>query len=91
MDYFRTQYEKCYEGEEYYWGLEPAAFLDDLLKTAEKTPADLKAALENAMAHFDNSKTEEAVKAQHERYVSLANDFAEIFNEDREARLFSAP
>ena len=42
MDYFRTQYEKCYEGEEYYWGLEPAAFLDDLLKTAEKAPADLK-------------------------------------------------
>ncbi len=35
--------------------------------------------------------TEEAVKAQHERYVSLANDFAEIFSEDREARLFSAP
>ena len=35
--------------------------------------------------------TDEAVKAQHERYVSLANDFAEIFSEDREARLFSAP
>ena len=35
--------------------------------------------------------TEEAVKAQQERYVSLANDFAEIFSEDREARLFSAP
>ncbi len=35
--------------------------------------------------------TEEAVKAQHERYVSLANDFAEIFSEDREVRLFSAP
>ena len=30
----------------------------------EKTPADLKAALEAAMAHFDNSKTEEAVAAQ---------------------------
>ena len=30
----------------------------------EKTPADLKEALEAAMAHFDNSKTEEAVKAQ---------------------------
>ena len=35
--------------------------------------------------------TEEAVKAQYERYVSLANDFAEIFSEDRDARLFSAP
>ena len=35
--------------------------------------------------------TDEAVKAQHERYVSLANDFAEIFSEDRDARLFSAP
>ena len=35
--------------------------------------------------------TDEAVKAQYERYVSLANDFAEIFSEDREARLFSAP
>ena len=27
-EYFRTQYEKCYEGDEYYWGLEPASFLD---------------------------------------------------------------
>ena len=43
----------------------------DTLKTyvekvleCEKTPADLKEALEGAMAHFDNSKTEEAVKAQ---------------------------
>ena len=35
--------------------------------------------------------TDEAVKAQHERYVSLANDFAEIFSEDRDVRLFSAP
>lgn len=35
--------------------------------------------------------SDEAVKAQHERYVSLANDFAELFGEDREARLFSAP
>ena len=30
----------------------------------EKTPADLKEALEGAMAHFDNSKTTEAVAAQ---------------------------
>ena len=43
----------------------------DTLKTyvekvleCEKTSADLKEALEGAMAHFDNSKTEEAVKAQ---------------------------
>ena len=35
--------------------------------------------------------TDEAVKAQHERYISLANDFAEIFSADRDARLFSAP
>lgn len=35
--------------------------------------------------------TDEAVKAQHERYVSLANDFAELFGEDRDARMFSAP
>ena len=35
--------------------------------------------------------TEEAVKAQYERYVSLANDFAEFFSEDRDVRLFSAP
>lgn len=35
--------------------------------------------------------TDEAVIAQHERYVSLANDFAEIFDGDREIRLFSAP
>lgn len=35
--------------------------------------------------------TDEAVKAQHERYVSLAEDFAEIFSADRDVRLFSAP
>ncbi len=32
MDHFRTQYEKCYESEEYYWGVEPASFLDELLE-----------------------------------------------------------
>ena len=32
MDHFRTQYEKCYDQEEYYWGLEPAAFLDELIE-----------------------------------------------------------
>lgn len=30
----------------------------------EKTPSDLKEALEAAMSHFDNSKTDEAIKAQ---------------------------
>lgn len=35
--------------------------------------------------------TDEAVAAQHERYVSLAEDFAELFGVDRDARLFSAP
>lgn len=35
--------------------------------------------------------TDEAVKAQYERYVSLAEDFAALFGEDRDARLFSAP
>lgn len=35
--------------------------------------------------------TDEAVEAQHERYVSLAEDFAQLFGEDREVRLFSAP
>ena len=32
MDHFRTQYEKLYEGEEYYWGTEPADFLQDLVR-----------------------------------------------------------
>lgn len=38
----------------------------------EKTPADLKEALEGAMANFDNSKTEEAVKAQDKAKEVLA-------------------
>lgn len=38
----------------------------------EKTPADLKAALEGAMAHWDNSKTEEAIKAQDAAKAALA-------------------
>ena len=40
MDYFRTQYEKCYEGDEYYWGLEPAAFLDELVEIASRKPSE---------------------------------------------------
>lgn len=42
MDYFRTQYEKCYDQEEYYWGLEPADFLDDLLEIAKDDSKKLK-------------------------------------------------
>ena len=38
----------------------------------EKTPADLKEALENAMSHFENSKTEEAIKAQDKAKEVLA-------------------
>lgn len=38
----------------------------------EKTPADLKEALEGAMAHFENSKTEEAIKAQDKAKEVLA-------------------
>ncbi len=38
----------------------------------EKTPADLKDALNNAMSHWDNSKTEEAVKAQEDAKAVLA-------------------
>ena len=40
-EYFRTQYEKCYEGNEYYWGLEPASFLDELINCTNKKPSDL--------------------------------------------------
>ena len=43
----------------------------------EKTPADLKEALEAAMAHFDNSKTEEAVAAQEAAKKVLAK-YADI-------------
>ena len=28
----RTNYEKWYEGDEYYWGLEPGDFLDELIR-----------------------------------------------------------
>lgn len=38
-------------------------FVSKLLES-DKTPAELKAALEGAMANWDNSKTEEAIKAQ---------------------------
>lgn len=42
MDYFRTMYEKCYDTEEYYWGLEPAGFLDELIQITGKKPSELK-------------------------------------------------
>ena len=42
MDYFRTQYEKFYEGDEYFWGLEPAPFLDNLLKIVDKDLSEVK-------------------------------------------------
>lgn len=31
MDHFRTQYEAFYSGDDYYWGTEPADFLDKLI------------------------------------------------------------
>lgn len=40
-DYFRTQYEKCYATDEYYWGLEPASFLDDLIIATSKKADEL--------------------------------------------------
>ena len=39
---------------------------------SEKAPQDLKDALEGAMAHFDNSKTEEAVAAQNKAKEVIA-------------------
>ena len=60
----------------------------DTLKTyvekvleCDKTPADLKEALEGAMAHFDNSKTEEAVAAQDKAKEILAK-YADVECED---------
>lgn len=38
----------------------------------EKTPAELKEALQEAMSHWDNSKTEEAVKAQDKAKEALS-------------------
>lgn len=40
-EYFRTQYEKLYQSDEYYWGLKPAAFLDDLLAATNRSPCEL--------------------------------------------------
>lgn len=43
----------------------------------EKTPADLKEALEGAMAHWDNSKTDEAIAAQDKAKAAIAK-YADI-------------
>ena len=40
--YFRTQYEKLYSDEDYYWGLEPAPFLDELIAWTGKNSNGLK-------------------------------------------------
>ncbi|MBQ0036016.1 MAG: methyltransferase domain-containing protein [Firmicutes bacterium] len=42
MDHFRTQYEKLYDSDQYYWGLEPADFLSSLLEVVDKEPKDIK-------------------------------------------------
>ena len=34
----RTNYEKWYEGENYYWGLEPGEFLDELIRLCPPSP-----------------------------------------------------
>ncbi len=38
MDHFRTQYEALYRGDEYYWGKEPADFLDKLIALVPPRP-----------------------------------------------------
>ena len=41
----RTNYEKWYEGDDYYWGVEPGSFLDDLIRlcppSADKKVLDI--------------------------------------------------
>ena len=39
----RTNYEKWYEGDDYYWGVEPGSFLDDLIRLCPPS-ADKKVA-----------------------------------------------
>ena len=34
----RTNYEKCYEGDDYYWGLEPGDFLEELIRLCPPAP-----------------------------------------------------
>ena len=38
MDHFRTQYEELYSGEDYFWGTEPADFLDKLIAAKPPRP-----------------------------------------------------
>lgn len=38
MDQYRTQYEKLYEDEAYYWGTQPAEFLDKLIELKGPRP-----------------------------------------------------
>ena len=38
MDHFRTQYEKLYECDSYYWGTEPADFLEKLITLRPARP-----------------------------------------------------
>ena len=40
-EHFRTQYEKFYQSDEYYWGLEPASFLDELIQVTNKKASEL--------------------------------------------------
>ena len=40
-EHFRTQYEKYYQSDEYYWGLEPASFLDELIQVTNKKASEL--------------------------------------------------
>ena len=42
----RTNYEKWYEGEDYYWGLEPGHFLEELIELCPPSP-DKKVLEEN--------------------------------------------
>lgn len=42
MDYFKTQYERLYEGEDYYWGLEPAEFLPGLASLLSGRKGEIK-------------------------------------------------
>ena len=38
MDSYRTQYQKLYEAQEYYWGKEPAGFLNQLIAMKPPRP-----------------------------------------------------
>lgn len=42
MNYFKTQYEKFYDTDAYYWGTEPASFLPGLIAYADRDPHELR-------------------------------------------------